>query len=149
LFFLFTLFSVPNDKGQFEAKHIPEPLFEDYYNYPIQYDPMKINHPGVWFRRKFVYVKEMEPELIVPDLTGFKLKPYVSYRTPEIEQPPLTANLLFNAIYGNDIINKYLKNEEIKVETSEEEIEEARLKHIQTGSDLFNPTIEELEEMTP
>ena len=30
---------------------------------------------------EFVLEKEMIPELIVPDLSGFKLKPYVSYRT--------------------------------------------------------------------
>jgi len=35
---------------------------------------------------KFVLVPEMVPELIVPDLTGFELKPYVSYKTDvEIE----------------------------------------------------------------
>lgn len=31
--------------------------------------------------KKFVTIKEMVPELIVPDLTGFTLKPYVSYKT--------------------------------------------------------------------
>lgn len=36
---------------------------------------------------KFVIVKEMVPELVVPDLSKFKLKPYVSYRTDtEIEK---------------------------------------------------------------
>ncbi|PAV59710.1 hypothetical protein WR25_20801 [Diploscapter pachys] len=30
---------------------------------------------------KYVHVPEMVNELVVPDLTGFKLKPYVSYRT--------------------------------------------------------------------
>ncbi|KAE9555752.1 hypothetical protein FO519_000966 [Halicephalobus sp. NKZ332] len=36
---------------------------------------------------KFVPVKEMVPELVVPDLTGFELKPYVSFRTDvEIEK---------------------------------------------------------------
>lgn len=29
----------------------------------------------------FVPVPEMVPEFIVPDLTGFELKPYVSFRT--------------------------------------------------------------------
>jgi hypothetical protein len=31
-------------------------------------------------------VPEKVPELVVPDLEGFKLKPYVSYRTKEIYQ---------------------------------------------------------------
>jgi len=36
---------------------------------------------------KFVRVKEMIPELVVPDLTGFELGPYVSFRTDvEIEK---------------------------------------------------------------
>ncbi|CAD5217926.1 unnamed protein product [Bursaphelenchus xylophilus] len=37
--------------------------------------------------KEWVHVPEMVPELIVPDLTGFDLKPYVSYRTDdEIEK---------------------------------------------------------------
>ncbi|VDN18488.1 unnamed protein product [Gongylonema pulchrum] len=37
--------------------------------------------------KKFVPVDEMHPELIVPDLRGFQLRPYVSYRTDfEIEK---------------------------------------------------------------
>lgn len=36
---------------------------------------------------KFVHVPEMVPELIVPDLSNFELKPYVSYKTdPKIEE---------------------------------------------------------------
>nr|XP_005908693.1 PREDICTED: 39S ribosomal protein L41, mitochondrial [Bos mutus] len=44
---------------------------------------------------KFVLVKEMVPELVVPDLAGFKLKPYVNYRAPEGTDVPLTAKQLF------------------------------------------------------
>ncbi|XP_051832005.1 39S ribosomal protein L41, mitochondrial-like [Antechinus flavipes] len=44
---------------------------------------------------KFVMVKEMVPEFVVPDLTGFKLKPYVSYRAPAGTDEPLTAKQLF------------------------------------------------------
>ncbi|KFP30722.1 hypothetical protein N325_02181, partial [Colius striatus] len=29
--------------------------------------------------KKFILIKEMVPEFVVPDLQGFKLKPYVSY----------------------------------------------------------------------
>ena len=32
------------------------------------------------------HIPEMVPELVVPDLEGFKLKPYVSYRSKEIHQ---------------------------------------------------------------
>ncbi|XP_063000826.1 large ribosomal subunit protein mL41 [Elgaria multicarinata webbii] len=45
--------------------------------------------------RKFVLVREMVPRLVVPDLRGFRLKPYVSYRAPAGIEPPLTARALF------------------------------------------------------
>ncbi|XP_029776177.1 39S ribosomal protein L41, mitochondrial [Suricata suricatta] len=44
---------------------------------------------------KFVQVKEMVPELVVPELAGFKLKPYVNYRVPAGTDEPLTAEQLF------------------------------------------------------
>lgn len=47
---------------------------------------------------KFVLVKEMVPELVVPDLAGFKLKPYVSYRAPAGDDAPLTAAQLFQEV---------------------------------------------------
>ncbi|XP_006900679.1 PREDICTED: 39S ribosomal protein L41, mitochondrial [Elephantulus edwardii] len=50
-----------------------------------------VHAPG----RRFVVIKEMVPEFVVPDLTGFKLKPYVNYRTPEGTESPLTAKQLF------------------------------------------------------
>lgn len=37
--------------------------------------------------KKFTVVKEMQCEIIVPNLDNFKLKPYVSYKTDiEIEK---------------------------------------------------------------
>ncbi|XP_012300694.2 large ribosomal subunit protein mL41 [Aotus nancymaae] len=45
---------------------------------------------------RFVQIKEMVPEFVVPDLTGFKLKPYVNYRAPAGEDTPLTAAQLFD-----------------------------------------------------
>ncbi|XP_075041526.1 large ribosomal subunit protein mL41 [Mixophyes fleayi] len=45
--------------------------------------------------KKFVKVKEMVPEFLVPDLTGFKLKPYVSYRAPQGAEEEMTAEKLF------------------------------------------------------
>lgn len=51
---------------------------------------------GVYGRGgKFVMVPEMVPELVVPALDGFKLKPYVSYRAAEGEDAPMTAERLF------------------------------------------------------
>ena len=34
------------------------------------------------------------PVLDIPDLTGFELKPYVSYNTPKVEKTQLPANTL-------------------------------------------------------
>jgi large subunit ribosomal protein L41 len=56
------------------------PLLSDYTHVnPVGYtDPVT---------KKFVRVKEMVSEMIVPDLDGFELKPYVSFRTDvEIEK---------------------------------------------------------------
>ncbi|KAM4761271.1 large ribosomal subunit protein mL41 [Cyanocitta cristata] len=48
--------------------------------------------------KKFLLVKEMVPEFVVPDLTGFKLRPYVSYRAKEGSEPPVTAKQLFDEL---------------------------------------------------
>lgn len=48
--------------------------------------------------KKFLLVKEMVPEFVVPDLTGFKLRPYVSYRAAEGSEPPMTAKQLFDEV---------------------------------------------------
>ena len=45
---------------------------------------------------KFVPVREMIPEFVVPSLQGFNLKPYVSYRAPGGTEPALTTEMLFN-----------------------------------------------------
>ncbi|KAM9370941.1 large ribosomal subunit protein mL41 [Phaethornis superciliosus] len=48
--------------------------------------------------RKFILIREMVPEFIVPNLEGFKLKPYVSYRAPQGSEPPMTAKKLFDEV---------------------------------------------------
>lgn len=45
----------------------------------------------------------MIPQIVVPNLEGFKLKPYVSYRTPEGTEPPLTADSLFTEVAAPQI----------------------------------------------
>ncbi|XP_050782540.1 39S ribosomal protein L41, mitochondrial [Gopherus flavomarginatus] len=52
---------------------------------------------------KFIKIKEMVPEFVVPNLTGFKLKPYVSYKTPKGTEPPLTAKQLFMDVVAPQI----------------------------------------------
>lgn len=44
---------------------------------------------------KFLPIRAMIPEFVVPNLEGFKLKPYVSYRSPRGTLPPVTAQSLF------------------------------------------------------
>ncbi|MCJ8747018.1 hypothetical protein PDJAM_G00148470 [Pangasius djambal] len=46
--------------------------------------------------RKFFPVREMIPEFVVPNLQGFKLKAYVSYRSPPGSEQPMTAENLFS-----------------------------------------------------
>ncbi|KAI1299279.1 39S ribosomal protein L41, mitochondrial [Halotydeus destructor] len=141
----FRKFTLPQRLGQYDIKHTPLPLLETLYDYPLSIDTLKQKYPGYWFvqrigkrsKRKFVYVKEMEPELLVPDLTDFKLKPYVSYRAPEITQAELTARALFIRVYGPKISAQFRAGEEVKSIVSDEEIELARVRARQTGSDLF------------
>ena len=58
---------------------------------------------------RFYKMKEIRPELVVPDLTGFKLKPYVSFQVPDVILSEFTAQDLFNACYSNDVINDFRK----------------------------------------
>lgn len=153
-------FPLVNKYGIWDYKHTPKPIREKELAGPLCEDKLGIRYPGYWikgmtvllFRReanrsfvagKFHYVKEMEPELIVPDLTDFPLKPYVSYRAEELEQPPLTAKGLFNLVYADDVYKQFLsgdlKQEEVEpgVEQMVEEAEKARTAAEKTGSDRF------------
>ncbi|KAF7287196.1 mitochondrial ribosomal protein L41 [Rhynchophorus ferrugineus] len=93
---------------------------------------------------EFVMVPEMIPELIVPDLTGCKFKPYVSYRTKEVVQSEFTAQDLFNVVYAPKIAKDFkegkLDEQGNPLEPSPEEKQtpaEAFLNARKTGSDLF------------
>ncbi|TSV94879.1 39S ribosomal protein L41, mitochondrial [Bagarius yarrelli] len=46
--------------------------------------------------RKFIPVREMTPEFVVPDLKDCKLKAYVSYRSPPGTEQPIDAKSLFS-----------------------------------------------------
>lgn len=103
---------------------------------------------------KFVEVPEMIPELIVPDLSNFKLKPYVSYRVNDIDQPEFDAKYLFDVVYKKKIVEDFKKGKLDEhgqpLEPSAEESltpEIAKLKARQTGSDIFHcRTKREIEE---
>ncbi|KAI4880957.1 hypothetical protein NFI96_001126 [Prochilodus magdalenae] len=53
--------------------------------------------------RKFIPVREMIPEFVVPSLEGFNLKPYVSYKAPAGTEQPLTAEGLFAQVVAPQI----------------------------------------------
>ncbi|KAK3914125.1 39S ribosomal protein L41, mitochondrial [Frankliniella fusca] len=101
--------------------------------------------PGYWDKdHNLVVVPEMVPEIIVPDLTGFKLKPYVSHRVPESSEPEFTAKDLFNVVYAAKIEEDFkegkLDGNGLPLEPSKEELltaEEARNAHLKLGSDVF------------
>jgi len=65
-----------------------------------------VRNPGFhtkWGGYKIVPMKVAQ--FIVPDLNGFEMKPYVSYRAPQIKVAPMTADRLFQEIKHNiDII---------------------------------------------
>ncbi|XP_037029557.1 39S ribosomal protein L41, mitochondrial [Bradysia coprophila] len=92
----------------------------------------------------FQDIPEMIPQLIVPNLTGCTLKPYVSYKTPDVIQSEFTCDDLFNAVYGKKIVEDFkngkLKEDGSPAEPSEEELlnaETAFLRARQTGTDIF------------
>ncbi|XP_076438541.1 large ribosomal subunit protein mL41-like [Babylonia areolata] len=60
---------------------------------------------GFYDKKKgaFRNVPEMIPNFVVPDLTGFPLKPYVSYKVKDIHQSKMTARDLFQATYATEI----------------------------------------------
>lgn len=118
-------------------KNNPDPAIPLYKGLP--------NETGYKTEEGYVTVPEMIPELIVPDLTGFKLKPYVSYRAPDVVQSEFSAQDLFNAIYSKKIVEDFntgkLESNGEAVEPSEAEKltpEVAWIKARQTGSDIFS-----------
>jgi large subunit ribosomal protein L41 len=91
-----------------------------------------------------VQIPEMIPEIIVPCLKDFKLKPYVSYKCENVYQTKLTAKDLFNAVYREKIIKDFIAD---KLDTSGQPInpskeelinaKEARKIASKPGADIF------------
>lgn len=53
--------------------------------------------------RKFIPVRAMIPEFVVPNLEGFNLKPYVSYKAPQGTEQPMTPESLFSQVVAPQI----------------------------------------------
>lgn len=113
--------------------------------YPdIPVDLRGLRETGYWRNGKFVHVPEMVPQLIVPNLEGFELKAYVSYRSPDVTQTEFTAEDLFYEVYAPKMVddwnNKKLDENGQPNEPSKEELmdaDDAILAARKTGSDIF------------
>lgn len=93
---------------------------------------------------KYKEITEKIPELIVPDLTDCKFKPYVTYKTTEVVQSAFTSQDLYNAIYAKKVIDDF-KNDKLNEDgtsmepsaNEEQTSEDAFIMARMTGSDIF------------
>ncbi|XP_078039520.1 mitochondrial ribosomal protein L41 [Augochlora pura] len=136
----FRKFLIYNKRGSRSFKH--EQATNPNCDIPI--DKRGVRETGWRVNKKFVHVPEMIPEIIVPSLKDFHLKPYVSYKVEDLPKRKFTAKDLFNLVYApkikNDFENNQLGPHGEPLNPSEYEkltAEEAKLKAEQTGTDLF------------
>lgn len=119
-----------------KERHISNP------DMPI--DKRGVRDTGYELNGKYVEVKEKIPELVVPDLTNCKFKPYVSFKTTEVIQSEFTSQDLYHAIYAQKVIDDF-KNDKLNEDGSSKEpnaneemtSEEAFIRARKTGSDIF------------
>lgn len=135
----FRKFVIPNKRGSYI--HKKQQMTE---NRELEVDRRGVRDVGYTLNGKFYPVPEMVPEIIVPDLTNFNLKPYVSYKAADVIQSEFTPEQLFDAVYSKKIVQDYkqgkLDEEGKPLEPSDEELlqpEEAVARAKQTGSDIF------------
>lgn len=136
----FRKFQLINKRGprDFKKEQIKNP------HPAIPIDKRGVKDTGYTFQGVYYEVPEKIPQLIVPDLTGCTLKPYVSYKAPDVIQSAFTSEDLFNAIYSKKIIEDF-KNGKLKEDGSAEEPSENELLDSETawinarktGSDIF------------
>ncbi|XP_072166338.1 large ribosomal subunit protein mL41-like [Diadema setosum] len=67
----------------------------------------RIQNTGYSLNLRFKNVKEMIPEIIVPDLKDFPLKAYVSYRVPDTQEDPLTPREIFEKCVAPKVIEDF------------------------------------------
>jgi len=135
----FKKFPLYNKRGtrDFKAKQAKNPHPEvPIHHYGVR--PIGVSNRGL-----FEPIDSLIPELVVPDLTGFKLRPYVSHRAEEISTPKLTPEELFGLIYApkisEDFNNGKLGPNNEPLEPSAEEkltAEEARARALRVNSDV-------------
>lgn len=119
-----------------ERANDPDPEF------PI--DKRGVRDTGILVNGKYEEIPEKIPEIIVPNLEMCTLKPYVSYKTPDVIQSEFTSQDLFNAVYSSKIVedfkNNKLSNSGDPIKASAEESLTSEQSYIlarKTGSDLF------------
>ncbi|CAN7980096.1 unnamed protein product [Ixodes pacificus] len=130
----FRKFLMPNVRGTFHDKARKDRIIETY----------GYREPGIERGNSLQMIPEMEPQLVVPDLEGFQLKPYVSYRAAEVCQGEFTARDLFDAQYSEQVAKDFkagYRDLEHHTRTVSERLskEEALQRARQTGSDIFQP----------
>lgn len=137
----FRKFLVYNKRGTRAVKEAQQTLASP----PVAIHKRGVRDVGVKIDGKFVTIPEKIPEIIVPsNLDTCKLKPYVSYKAPEVIQSEFTSLDLFNAIYSQKILDDFkegkLTDDDSPKEPSEHEKltpDEAVLRAKKTGSDIF------------
>ncbi|XP_049876203.1 39S ribosomal protein L41, mitochondrial [Pectinophora gossypiella] len=135
----FRKFVVANKRGSRLHKQKQNSL-----NPELPVDKRGVRDTGYILNGRFVTVPEMIPELIVPDLKGCDLKPYVSYKAADVIQSEFTPQQLFDAVYSKKIVTDFKQGKLDKdgkpLEPSEDEKlepEEAVARAKRTGSDIF------------
>lgn len=98
---------------------------------------------------QWVNIPEMIPELVVPSLKDFHLKPYVSYRVQDVNKREFTAKDLFDLVYADKIRKDFQKgqlgSDGEPLNPSEHEKltpTKARNQAERTGTDIFEMKIE-------
>ncbi|KAH8252996.1 hypothetical protein KR032_003057 [Drosophila birchii] len=136
----FRKFNVYNKRGTRVVKEAQKTLAQP----PVPIHKRGVRETGIVVDGEYVEVPEKIPELIVPDLTGCKLKPYVSYKAPEVIQSEFTSLDLFNAVYSQKIIEDFKAGTlqadgSAKEPSANEQLNsaEALQRARKTGSDLF------------
>lgn len=137
----FRKFLLYNKRG---PRLFKEQRAKDPDNAPIPIDKRGVRDIGYKLDGQFIVVPEMVPELIVPNLEGCKLKPYVSYKSPDVVQSEFTSQDLFNAIYAEKIVEDFKQGElnedgTAKKPSIEEELtkEDALRRVRKIGADMF------------
>jgi len=141
----FRWFFCANKRGTRDYKELRHKDPDYFSDIPVY---TEVKPTGYRYGKIYRNVPEMIPELVVPDLTDFKLKPYVSYRAAEITEAEFTPKDLFYFVYQKkieqDFKNGNLNENGEPQNPSEFEAltpDQAYISARRTGSDIFSERI--------